>query len=99
MLHSLAEWNPLSVLYYKWSYSWEEIKTLYVAKSKDYAKKKQIDYQFLIDLAQAALGGGKKQEGEYGMDTGEGIEEITPEQEAALREALGDEDFERMYKK
>jgi hypothetical protein len=91
----LSEWNPVSVRYYKWGYSWLEIKDLYIAKNKDFVEKKQIDYQFLIDLAKAALGGGGKDE-TFGLDTGEGIEEMTPEQEAAMREALG-EDFSRIY--
>lgn len=96
MLHSLAEWNPLSVRYYKWSYSWDELKNLYIAKSKEYAQKRQQDYKFLLELTSAALGGGKK-DGEIGLDDGQGIEEMTEEQEANMRAMLGD-DFDRVYK-
>lgn len=54
-----------------------------------------MDYQFLTDLACAALGG-KKQEGVYELDSGDGLDTMTPEQEAELREALG-EDFDKVY--
>lgn len=81
--------------HYKWGYSWEEIKSLYIAKETDRAKKRQVDYEFLIDLASAALGG-KANTDSYDLDSGEGINDMTEDQEKALREALG-EDFEKIY--
>ena len=98
-MHLLAEFNPLSVIYYKWNYSWDEIKRLYQVKTKDWASKRKLDYEFLIDLASAALGGKKKGEGEYGLDEGDGLDEMTPEQEQDWREILGDAEFERLYGK
>lgn len=98
MIHSLSDWNPLSVRYYKGSYCWDEMKELYIAKQKERAQSRNIDYQFLIDLASAALGGKKSEEG-IGLDTGEGAEDMTPEQEAMWREVLGDSEYERMYLK
>ena len=86
------------MLFYKWGYSWDQIKLLYTARAKDWADKKQIDYQFLVDLAGAALGS-KKPSGAVGLDNGEGIDELTEEKEAELRMSLGDDDFERLYKK
>lgn len=82
--------------YYKWGYSWNEIKGLYIAKEKDRAKRRQVDYEFLIELASAALGSGKKSDGSYDLDSGEGLENMTEEQEAELRLALGD-DFDKIY--
>lgn len=86
------------MLYYKWNYSWDQIKTLYTARAKDWANKKKIDYQFLVDLASAALGS-KKNDRAIGMDDGSVEEELTEEQEAELRMSLGDADFERLYKR
>ena len=57
---------------------------------------RNIDYQFLVDLASAALGGKKNDDASFGMDTGEGADEMTDDQEAALRAALG-EDFDGIY--
>lgn len=71
------------------------MKGLFEAKCKEYAEKKEIDYQFLVDLATAALGGGKKED-ELLLDDGEGLDEITPEQEEALRAALGS-DYDKLY--
>jgi len=45
------------------------------------------------------LGGKKKGEGEYGLDEGDGLDEMTPEQEQDWREILGDAEFERLYGK
>lgn len=42
--------------------------------------------------------GGSSEEGTYDIDDGEGIEEMTPEQEAEMREMLG-EDYDRIYNK
>jgi hypothetical protein len=97
VIHSLADWYPLSVRFYKWGYSWLEMKELYVAKSKEYADKKQIDFQFLIDLAKAALGGGGGSDNDnYGLDTGDGLDDMTEEQETEMRLVLGD-DFDTLY--
>ena len=96
MIHRLALWNPLSVLYYKWGYSWKELQDLYVAQCQEYAERRTIDYEFLVELASAALGGGKSDEHTVDLDGGEGLEDMTPEQEEALRAALG-ADFDKLY--
>ena len=85
----------MSVLYYKWSYSLDEIKDLYAAKSREYSHKKKIDFKFLIDLAKAALGGGGKSSDAIPLDDGTGVAERTDEQDAAMREMLGD-DYDRV---
>jgi len=58
-------------------------------------EKRSVDYDFLVQLATAALGG-KSSEEQVGVDTGEGIEEMTAEQEANLRAMLG-ADFNTDY--
>lgn len=95
MISSLADWNPLSVLYYKWGYSLEELKDMYAAKSREYSYKKKLDYKFLIDLTKAALGGGGKSSDDVPLDDGTGIAERTEEQDSAMREMLGD-DYSRV---
>lgn len=94
MLHSLAEWNPDSVLRYKWGYALSDILDLFKVKMTQYAELRRQDYEFLVELAKAALGGGTK-EGEYALDSGEGLEDLSDEQAALLREALGD-DYDRV---
>lgn len=48
-----------------------------------------------MELTSAALGGGKKED-EVGLDTGEGMDELTEEQIAEMKIMLGD-DFDRIY--
>ena len=48
-----------------------------------------------MELTSAALGGGKKED-EVGLDTGEGMDELTEEQIAEMKIMLG-EDFARLY--
>jgi hypothetical protein len=73
------------------------LEDLYLAKMKELVQLKSADYKFLIELASAALGGkSKKGDGQYELDDGEGLDEMTPEQEAELRQALGD-DFDKLY--
>lgn len=62
-----------------------------MAKSKEYAEKKSYDYEFLTELATAAFGGGNSTEGAVGLDDGEGVDEMTDDQEAAMRLMLGDD--------
>ena len=95
-MHDLSEFNPLSVIYYKWNYAWKEIIDLYKFKKKSWAEQRKIDYDFLVSLATAALGGKSKTEGEVGQDSGEGLEYLTNEQFNDLKEMLGS-DFEKQY--
>lgn len=90
MLHSLSEWNPLTVLYYKWGYSYEEIAKYYKAKTKEYMTKREADYKFILDVVGAVFGS-KKSESEIHKDDGAGIDTRTDEQDAAMREMLGDD--------
>jgi hypothetical protein len=96
VIHRLANWNADAVQTYKWRYSWPELKRLYIGKQQEYAELKQIDYQFLVELASAALGGGKK-EGDYGVLEDDAFDELTEEQEKQWREVLGDAEFERKF--
>lgn len=49
-----------------------------------------------MDLVSAALGGGGAKD-EVGLDTGEGLDELTDEQLQQLKEVLGEKDFAAMY--
>lgn len=90
----LAEWNPESALFYRWNYSWTELLKFINRKYKIYAERKRTDFDFLVKLAEWCFGGSSDES--YDVDTGEGIEDMTEEQEAALRLALG-EDFDKLY--
>jgi len=93
----LANWSPEQALYYKWSYSYNEIIKFYQRKCKIYYDRFNLAVEIAVDIVSAALGGKKKKtEGEVGIDSGDGLEELTEDQEAALREALG-EDFDKIY--
>lgn len=96
MLHSLAAFNPQSVRYYRWNYAFEQIKELYIQKSKEEATKTNQFCEFLVSLASSCFGGGGDKEGVVGKDDGEGLEELTEEQYANLKAALGD-DFSKQY--
>lgn len=67
-------------------------------KCKEDAQRTSQFCEFLVELTSAALGGGKKSaEGSVGMDTGEGMEELTEEQIAMWKDVLGEQEFARMY--
>lgn len=95
MILELAEWSVDNALLYRWSFSWTEILKFYQRKQKIYADRKQVDFDFLCKLAQAALGG-KSEEGTVELDSGDGLDEVSEDQEAALRAALGD-DYDKIY--
>lgn len=92
---SLSDWAPTEALYYEWNYSWSEILKFYQRKQREWAERKEMDYEFLVQLAQAALGG-KKKEDEYTLDTGEGLDELDYDKIAGLKLALGS-DFKAIY--
>lgn len=70
---------------------------LYKSKQKNWAKIKQTDYEFLIQLTTAALGGKSgKGEDEVGMDDGNGIEYMDLESFNNLKAMLGN-DFAKVY--
>jgi len=75
-------------------FSWKEILKFYTRKQKIYVERKKADFDFLVELATACLGG-KKSDGEISIDSGEGLDEMDEEQEEALRRALGD-DFDKV---
>lgn len=78
---------------YKWGYSWEEILALYKVKVAEYVDRRSQDYEFLVKLAKAALGG--KDDNQVGLDTGDGLEERDASQDEALKAMLGD-DYDRV---
>lgn len=97
MILELANWSPEQALWYKWGYSYKEIIKFYQRKNKIFSDRFNLAVEIAVDIVSAALGGKKKKsEDEVNIDSGEGIEEMTEEQEAALREALG-EDFDKIY--
>jgi len=66
-----------------------------VQKSKEYSEKVGALCTFAVDLV-SAIYGGKKEEGEIGLDTGEGMDDLTDEQIAEMKIMLGP-DFNRLY--
>ena len=95
-MHELAEYSPLSVIYYRWGYSWKEILNLYKAKQKSYYLKRSADYEFLISLTTSALGGKSESKDSIGQDDGSGIDEMSIEKFNDMKEMLGT-DFIAMY--
>lgn len=93
----MTDYNPISVLYYKWGYSWQELKQFYVNKQKDANERMSTFCEFLVELVSAALGGGKSSEDAVGLDAGEGLEEMTDEQLEMWRCVLGEKEFQQMY--
>jgi hypothetical protein len=84
------------VLLYRWNYSWKEIKKLYSRKQKIYLERREVDYEFIVKIAQACMGGGKSDDGAVGLDDGSMLEEMSDEQIADMKEMLG-EDFAKLY--
>jgi hypothetical protein len=95
----LSEWDPLSVIHYKWLYSFSELIKFYQRKQKIYFDRTSANLEFLVSLTQAALGGKRQSaEGEIeaSLDDGEGLDELTDEQIANLKQVLG-KDFASLY--
>ena len=95
---SLAEYNPESFLYFGWGYSFKEILKFYKAKQKEYYDKRSADYEFLVSLASAALGGksSEKSADSMGSDDGSGIESMELVDFNNLKKCLG-ADFEKQF--
>lgn len=71
---------------------------LYKSKQKNWAKIKQTDYDFLIQLATSALGGKSGgSDDEVGMDDGEGLEYMDEASFNNLKAMLGAEGFKTQY--
>lgn len=85
------------VRHWKWGYVWPEIRKAYVQKSKEQMERTNAFCEFLMKLTQAAFGGGSKSEDEIGLDTGEGLDEISDEALENLKAVLGESDFNKMY--
>jgi hypothetical protein len=62
---------------------------------KIYLERREVDYEFIVKIAQACMGG-KSEEGTVGLDDGSMIDEMSEEQIADMRDMLGD-DFDRIY--
>lgn len=84
------------MIYYRWGYSWGEILKLYKSKQSEWVQKRSADYDFLVSLAKAALGGKSSSGDEVGLDDGEGIDEMSEEDMAGLKLALG-KDFHKQF--
>lgn len=84
------------VLHWKWGHDWPEIRKAFIQKQKEQIDRTNAFCKFLIELTQAAFGG-KKSEEEIGLDSGEGIDELSDEQLENLRNVLGEADFQTMY--
>lgn len=91
----MAEWNPDSVLLYRWNYSWSELIKLYKRKLTIYTERRQVDYDFIVKVASACVGG-KSDEGTYELDDGEGLDEMNEAELQNLKDMLGD-DYETLY--
>jgi len=81
---------------YGWNYSWPQIKDLYIQKNKEVSERTSTFCTFLVDLV-GAIYGSKKEDGEIGQDTGDGLDDLTDEQIAEMKIMLGSEDFNRLY--
>ena len=92
---SLSDFSPSSYRQFIWGYSWEELKKFYIQKNKEDNQQLQSLCTFLVELV-SAIYGGKKSEDEIGLDTGEGMDELSDEQIESMKAMLG-EDFTRMY--
>ena len=54
--------------------------------------------EFLVQLVSSALGGGKSGDSEeIGLDTGEGMDELSDEQIQMWKNILGPDDFAKQY--
>lgn len=96
LLHSLAGYNPKSVRYYRWNYSWLDIKAMFIQKQREVADHTNAFCEFLVELVSAAVGGGKDPE-VIGLDTGEGKEEMSEEQVEMWRGILTPAEFAAQY--
>lgn len=72
------------------------MKELFIIKNKEQNDRLQALCEFLVELTSAAFGGKSSSE-EIGMDTGEGVEDMTEEQLEMWKEVLGAEEFQRLY--
>ena len=95
---SLSDFSPGNYRQFIWGYSWDELKKFYIQKNKEDNQQLQSLCTFLVDLV-GAVYGGKKSDGEVGLDDGEGMEDLTDEQLADMKLMLGEQDFERLYGK
>jgi hypothetical protein len=85
---------------YRWSYSWEDLRKLYIQKQKEEMDKTNAFCTFLVELTSSALGGGKSDNpDEVGLDTGEGMDDITDEQLDMWRSILTPKEFDSLYGK
>ena len=87
MIHDLAECNPISVLVFKWSYSIDELISLYTYKTKKYVYTTTQHYSFLLELAKAIHGGGK--DGNVGQVSNDDIKDLPDEKKQKLQQMLG----------
>ncbi len=82
---------------YRWSYSWDEIKKLYIQQQREIADRTNAFCEFLVELTSAAFGGGSKDSEEYTLDTGEGMDEMSDEQIQKWKDILGEKAFAQQY--
>lgn len=86
------------VRFYKWNYGWQQIKALYIQKQKEESDKTNQFCEFLVELTSAAFGGGKSDNpDEVGLDTGEGSDEMSEEDQARMIATLGEKDFYNLF--
>lgn len=93
---SLSNFNPKVAKYYRWNYSWNQMKELFILKNKEQNDRLQALCSFLVELTSAAFGGKSSSE-DVGMDNGEGAEEMTDEQLEMWKQVLGEAEFEKLY--
>lgn len=96
VIFSLAEFNPMSARFYKWNFCWADIKQLYIQKQRELGDRTNAFCEFLVELVSSAIGAGKQSD-TVGLDTGEGMDELSDEQLVQIKEMLGDTDFYRQY--
>lgn len=92
----LVDYRPLEFLSLQWMFSLDEILKFYKQKKKDYFEKRKTDFQFLMDLASACLGG--KKADSYNVAGEEGFDEMDDETFDMWRDILGEREFYDTYK-
>lgn len=72
------------------------MRELYIQKNKEVAQRTNAFCEFLVNLATAMAGGGGNSDNEVGLDTGDGMDEMTDDQIEMWKSILGD-DFAKQY--
>lgn len=96
-MHSLSNFDPIRVRWYRWNYAWEQLKALYVQQNKERSERINQFCEFLVSLTQAALGGKSDNPDEIGLADDTGKDEMSDEQLEMWRGILSPSEFETQF--